>query len=101
MGEFQRDAFIEAFDLDGPAETACIRRLITGGDRVPAFSLEADEDPQGPPHRPPASDHATLWLDDAEPALYLMHVYSGNIGMLESEEPPHDLWFDIFDFAAE
>ncbi|WP_199239078.1 hypothetical protein [Halorubrum sp. GN11GM_10-3_MGM] len=30
MREYQRDAFVEAFDLDGPAETACIRRLITG-----------------------------------------------------------------------
>ncbi|GAA3880883.1 hypothetical protein [Haloarcula argentinensis] len=28
LGEFQRDAFVQAFELDEPAETACIRRLI-------------------------------------------------------------------------
>jgi len=30
MGEYQRDAFVQAFDLDEPAEQACIKRLITG-----------------------------------------------------------------------
>ena len=30
MGEYQRDAFVEVFDLDEPAETACVRCLITG-----------------------------------------------------------------------
>jgi hypothetical protein len=30
MGEYQRDAFLEAFDVDERAETACVRRLITG-----------------------------------------------------------------------
>lgn len=28
-----------------------------------------------------------------------MHVYPGNIKRLESDEPPHNLWFDVFDFA--
>lgn len=101
MGEFQRDAFVKAFDLDEPAEQACIRRLITGDDECPHSPLEADEDPTGPPHSPPADDHATLWLDDGEPALYSMHVYPGNIERLDSEEPPHNLWFDVFEFAAE
>jgi hypothetical protein len=32
MGEYQRDAFAQAFDVDEPAEQACIRRLITGED---------------------------------------------------------------------
>ena len=35
MGEYQRNQFVEAFDLDEPAETACIRRLITGDDELP------------------------------------------------------------------
>jgi len=101
MGEYQRDAFAQAFDLDEPAEQACIRRLITGEDECPHSPLEANDDPTGPPHKPPASDHATLWLDDGEPALYSMHVYPGNIERLDSEEPPHNLWFDVFEFAAE
>lgn len=101
MGEYQRDAFIEAFDLDEPAERACIRRLITGEDECPHSPLEADDDPQGPPHKPAASDHATLWLDDGEPVLYSMHVYPGNIERLDAKEPPHNLWFDVFEFARE
>jgi hypothetical protein len=35
MGEYQRDQFINAFTLDEPAETACIRRLITGDNDCP------------------------------------------------------------------
>ncbi len=101
MGEYQRDAFLEAFDLDEAAETACIRRLITGEDECPHSPLKADDDPQGPPHKPPASDHATLWLDDGEPAVYSMHVYPGNIERLDAREPPYNLWFDLFEFAAE
>jgi len=30
-----------------------------------------------------------------------MHVYPGNIEQLDSTEPPHNLWFDVFEFAAE
>jgi hypothetical protein len=101
MGEYQRDAFVEAFDLDGVAETACIRRLVTGEDECPHSALEADPDPTGPPHNPPAADHATLWLDDGEPAVYGMHVYPGNIERLEAEEAPYNQWFDLFEFASE
>jgi hypothetical protein len=35
MGESQRDAFVDAFDLAEPAETPCIRRLITGERAAP------------------------------------------------------------------
>lgn len=35
MGEYQRDAFLDAFDIDEAAETACIRRLITGEEMPP------------------------------------------------------------------
>jgi len=34
-GEYQRDQFVEAFDLDEPAETTCIRWPITGDDESP------------------------------------------------------------------
>ena len=101
IGEFQRDAFIEAFDLSKPAETACIRRLITGEGECPHSPLKADNDPTGPPHKPPASDHATLWLNDGEPAVYSMHLYPGNVERLDADEPPYNLWFDVFEFAAE
>ena len=59
-GEYQRDAFINAFGLDNTAERPCIRRLITGEKECPYTPLEADSDPQGPPHAPPSSDHAIL-----------------------------------------
>ena len=100
LGEYQRDTFLEAFDLAEPAETPCIRRLITGEEECPHSPLQEDEDPEGPPHAPPARDHATLWLDEnGEPALYSMHVYPGNIELLEAAEPPRNQWFDLFEFA--
>jgi hypothetical protein len=102
MGEYQRDAFITAFNLDESAETACIRRLITGEDECPHSPFEDDDDPTGPPHTPPANDHATLWLDDdGDPALYSMHVYPGNIEFLDSPEPPRNQWFNVFKFAEQ
>lgn len=81
MGEYQRDQFIETFDLDEPAETSSIRCLITGDERVPHNALEADDDLIDPPHKPPARDHATLWLDTAESA--------------------YNQWFDLLEFAAQ
>jgi hypothetical protein len=102
LGEYKRDRFAAAHDLDRPAEQACIRRLITGEDSCPHDALEADPDPDGPPHSPPASDHATLWLDaDGEPAVYSMHVYPGNIERLDAAEPPYNQWFDLFEFARQ
>ncbi len=98
MAEYQRDQFAEAFDLDEPAS---IRPLITGETDYSYNPLEADNDPTGPPHKPPASDHATLWLDDGEPAVYSMHVYPSNIERLDAAEPPYNQWFDLFEFAAE
>jgi hypothetical protein len=102
MGQYQRDAFAQAFDLDEPAEQACIRCLITG-EECPHSPLEADSDPTGLPHSPPADDHSTLWLDDksGEPAVYSIHLYPGSVERLDSQEPPHNPWFDIFEFAAE
>lgn len=73
MGEYQRDAFVQAFDLTEPAEQACIRRLITGEGECPHSPSASSDDSQGPPHSPPADDHATLWLYDGEPALYSIH----------------------------
>ena len=101
MGEYQRDSFMTAFGLDGVAETACIRRLITGEEECPHTPLKIDSDPTGPPHNPPAADHATLWLEDGEPALYGIHVYPGNIERLDAQEPPYNQWFDLFEFAAD
>lgn len=101
MGGYQRDRFVEAYNLDEPADKACIGRLISGHDECPHHVVEPDDDPNAPPHSPPASDHATLWLDDGEPAVYSMHVYPANIERLDSSEPPHNLWFDVFAFAQQ
>lgn len=101
MGESQRDAFAKAHDLDRPAEKACIARLIDGRDECPHNPVGEDDDPNAPPHKPPASDHATLWLDeDGTPALYSMHVYPGNIERLDAAEPPYNQWFDLCEFAS-
>lgn len=102
MGEYQRDAFVEAFDVDERAEKPCIGRLIAGHDECPHSPFESSDEPHRTPHSPPASDHATLWLDEetGEPALYSMHVYPGNIERLDAPEPPYNQWFDLFEFAA-
>lgn len=90
MGEDQRDAFVDPFDLDSVPETTCIRRLVTSEDHCPHSTLQADPDPTGPPHKPPAAGHATLWPDHGEPAVYEMHIYSANIERLKTEKPPHN-----------
>jgi hypothetical protein len=99
MGEYQRQAFIDAFGLAEPAEKPCISRLITGEDCPHGPLMDT---PNRPPHSPPADDHSTLWLDETgEPALYGMHVYPGNIERLDSDAPPYNQWFDLFQFASE
>lgn len=99
MGEYQRQAFVDAFDLAEPAERPCVGRLITG-EECPHEPLR--NTPNRPPHSPPADDHSTLWLgEDGEPVLYGMHVYPGNIERLDAEDPPHNQWFDLFEFARE
>ncbi len=30
-----------------------------------------------------------------------MHVYPGNIERFDAADPPYNLWFDLFEFAAE
>jgi hypothetical protein len=100
MGEYQRNAFVQAHGLNRPAETACIARLIDGRDECPHNSVGEDDGPNAPPHKPPAADHSTLWLDEDSPALYSMHVYPGNIERLDAEEPPYNKWFDLCEFAS-
>jgi hypothetical protein len=60
MGEYQRDAFIQAHDLDRPAEQACIARLIDGRDECPHNPIGQDDDPNAPPHKPPCRSQYTL-----------------------------------------
>lgn len=59
MGEYQRGAFAEAYDLDCPADRACIARFIDGRNECPHHAGQ-DDDPHAPPHKPPTADHSTL-----------------------------------------
>lgn len=106
MSAYQRQQFLQAFGLDEPAEVACIRRLITDGDECP-HSPGSDTEHPHLPHEPPASDNATLWLADGDPALFSMHVTPDSFGRLrhdhqqEGETPADTDWLEIFEFAAE
>lgn len=116
LGEYQRDAFTQAFALSEPADDNCIRRLITGEDECSCHETRGWEDREletigardDPPHKPPHSDHATLWLDgDGEPAVFGAHLYPGNVERVTpSKTADHDQnqrngWFDIFEFARQ
>lgn len=102
LGEHQRDRFTDAFDLVQPAERACIAPLISDADECPHSGPYPESGTGDLPHSPPADDHSTLWLnEDDEPAVYGMHVYPGNVEQLDSSEPPHNQWFDIFEFAQQ
>lgn len=116
MGEHQRDAFMQAFDLEAVAEKPCIRRLITGEDECTCHETRSWEEREletigardEPPHSPPHHDHATLWLDENDdPALYGMHVYPGGVEMVtpsktaDTDQQRRNGWFDIFNWASE
>ena len=101
MGDHQRNDIIQAYDLNRPVEQACIARLIDGRDDCPHNPVGEDDGPNAPPHKPPASDHSTLWLDeDGSPALFPMYVYLGNIERLDAEESPYNQWLDLCNFAS-
>jgi hypothetical protein len=101
MGEHQRGVFVTAHDLDRPAKRACIAHLIDGREDCPHNPVGEDDNPHAPPHKPPAAEHSTLWLDDdGSPALYGMQVYPGSIERLDAEEPPYNQWFDLCEFAS-
>lgn len=116
LSAHQRDAFVNAFELTEPAERACVRRLITGSEKCPCLDtrdwkereLEQIGARDEPPHKPPHSDHATLWLDEnGDPAVYSIHVYLGNVEMMvpsktaDPDQQRRNGWFDIYEWAAE
>ena len=106
-------AFQNRADVERPAETACIRRLITGDDDCFCSDARSWVDREReqigardePPHQPPHADHATLWLDeDGEPAVYSMHIYLGNIpnytpSKIAEADQQRNGWFDIVTWA--
>ena len=95
----RRDRFVESHNLSGPAETACLARLIGGHDECPHELFDDDDDPHAPAHSPPVDDHATLWLDeDGDPALYSMHIYQGDLEH-DFGDGPDNRWFDLVDFS--
>lgn len=116
LGEYQRDRFVDAFELAGQAEVPCIRRLITNESECPCHETRSWEDREldligardDLPHSPPHHDNATLWLDeDGEPAVYGMHVYPSNIERItasktaDPDQEQRNGWFDLFEWARE
>ncbi|NGM71362.1 hypothetical protein G6M89_20580 [Natronolimnobius sp. AArcel1] len=94
---------------DGPA---CIRRVITGDDECNCTStrswIDREHERIGardkPPHKPPYSDHATLWLDDGDPVLYSIHIYGPEVEVVSKTAAPEgerrrNGWFDLISFA--
>jgi len=83
-----RERFKTRAGVNQSAETACIRRLITGADECSCSETRSwvarEREQIGarevPPHQPPYADHSTLWLDETgDPVVYSMHVYPGNV----------------------
>lgn len=104
------ERFKNQWGVDEEAETTCIRRLITGEDTCLCErswtnrELEQVGKHDNPPHSPPYADHATLWLDDGEPALYSMHIYPPEFQVVSKTAAPEgerrrNGWFDIVAFA--
>jgi len=108
------DRFQNRAGVDKPAATACIRRLITGEDSCRCSDtrswVDREQEQIGacdePPHQPPHSDHATLWLDDdGEPAVYSIHIYPGNVlnytpsKTADPDQQQRNGWFDIVTWA--
>ncbi len=81
----------------GEDECSCDRSWI---DR----ELETVGKDEKPPHQPPHSDHASLWLDeDGEPAIFSIHVYHPEIQSVsktaDPEQSQRNGWFDIVECA--
>lgn len=71
-----RDQFKQQHNVDEIAETACIGRLIAGGDACHHTGLPMNGDASvQPPHHPPHADHTELWLRDGAPEVFSMHLY--------------------------
>lgn len=107
-----RERFISYWGVDTPADTACIRRIITGETECQCEQSWIDREREKigardePPHSPPYSDHATLWMSDEKPVLYSMHVSSPEAETASKTAAPEgeqlrNGWFDIVAFAEE
>ncbi|UPM44853.1 hypothetical protein [Halocatena salina] len=105
-----RERFKNAWKVDEQAEKPCFRRLITGEDECSCDrswidrELETVGKGERPPHKPPHSDHASLWLDeDGEPAIFSIHVYHPEIQSVsktaDPEQSQRNGWFDIVECA--
>lgn len=74
-----RNQFKQKYEVDETADTACIGRLIAGGDACHHTGLVmTGAETAQPPHQPPHADHADLWLRDGTPEVFSMHLYDLN-----------------------
>lgn len=114
LQEHLRDRFKSYWSVDERADTACIRRVITGEVECPCTDTRSWEEREleriggrdDPPHDAPHEDHAELWLDDGEPVVYSMHVSAPETQTVSETaarggQTQRNGWFDLLDFARE
>lgn len=107
-----RERFKDYWTVDGTADTACLRRLITGEDECSCDrswvnrELETVGEGDDPPHKPPHADHSTLWLDENDsPVVFSMHVSHPEQQLVsktaepDPEQRQRNGWFDFVELA--
>jgi hypothetical protein len=103
-----RERFKVHWNVTSTADTACLRRLITGADDCTCDHSWIDREVETvgasdePPHKPPHSDHASLWLDANErPVVFSMHIAHPERQLVSKTAEPvpeqrqRNGWFDI------
>lgn len=103
-----RDRFKTHWAVATTAETACLRRLITGADECTCNRswINRERETVGNGEKPPHADHASLWLDaDGDPAVFSMHVHHpgqqriSKTAAPDPEQRQRNGWFDIVQCA--
>lgn len=115
LADHLRDRFRRAWGVDEQAETACLRRVITGEDSCTCNETRSWQDREretvggrdDPPHAAPHADHPELWLANGDPVLYAIHPSGLETTVVSQTATPDEAaqqrngWFDIVEVAEE